>query len=633
MKPITLLLLCLFFLPEKARTQNLVPNSGFENMNGCPYNLVSIPYTANYSSFPTVTDWTNPLRLSSPDYFNTCASGSSGLKIPNSQFGYQLPFNGNAYAGIILWEAQLVNGQTVFDYREYLQTRLQAPLTAGKQYCVSFRVSPTVSPGFDYNYVWMDEIGVNLSSQRTIDTQHFNLSLPYSIRNVQGQYITDSSGWIQVKGSFTAGGGEQWLTLGSFKNAAPPSFINAFPATPNPTWNYRAYVFIEDVQVREISSSDTIVTYHDTVVCSIGNQLQLSVPSGADQYIWHNGSGSAAAMVQDTGLYWCHSVYPCGLQVDSFRIRFKKSVKLNLGSDSVNCNNQQILLSAGNNFNSYLWNTGSTDSILVAPQSGDYFVMVADSCGLQTDTIRITIQPPVPVPIVNDTIICQGILRPDITVSGDSLRWYLPNSSVASPVQPVIVTSSPGIQTLFVSQISGLCESPAVPVNIRVLYKPDADIGNFYSICSGADSLIGQSYPDVTYLWQTNEMVCCIIPREQGTYYLTISNQCGSSTDTAFVEISDCDECLWLPNAFSPNGDGRNDQLTVLSKCPAEKVEFRIFNRWGQLVFDTHNPATGWDGSFKGKPALPGVYVYQISYRSVATGRRKELKGNVSLLR
>ena len=73
---------------------------------------------------------------------------------------------------------------------------------------------------------------------------------------------------------------------------------------------------------------------------------------------------------------------------------------------------------------------------------------------------------------------------------------------------------------------------------------------------------------------------------------------------------------IFIPNAFSPNGDGQNDLLYIFSAPVVRKVRnFRIFNRWGELVFQqtdfqTNNPTTGWDGFYHGKEAAPGVYTY-----------------------
>jgi gliding motility-associated-like protein len=101
-----------------------------------------------------------------------------------------------------------------------------------------------------------------------------------------------------------------------------------------------------------------------------------------------------------------------------------------------------------------------------------------------------------------------------------------------------------------------------------------------------------------------------------------------------------------LPNSFSPNGDGENDFFRVISNVDEDnnftngfkeggavvEVDFRIFDRYGHLVFRTTNPKEGWDGTCKGKPVNPATYTYILSYRRI-DGRSDELKGNVTLFR
>jgi gliding motility-associated-like protein len=90
-------------------------------------------------------------------------------------------------------------------------------------------------------------------------------------------------------------------------------------------------------------------------------------------------------------------------------------------------------------------------------------------------------------------------------------------------------------------------------------------------------------------------------------------------------------EDLFVPNAFSPNGDGNNDTLKVLGKGIAE-LEFAIYNRWGELIFKTHDAKQGWDGNYKGQKSEPAVYAYYVKAR-MRNGKEVFKKGNVTLIR
>jgi gliding motility-associated-like protein len=625
---------CLFVF-SSSRAQNLVPNESFESYNSCPASLLSIPYSTNYGNFPTVVNWANPAKLSSPDYMHTCAAASTGLQVPNTTFGYQQPHTGNAYGGIIAFQGQYTGSTLSYDYREYLQIKLSQPMIAGRRYCVSFFVSPTISSAFNYNYVAIDEVGINFSDVRMVDTINYTMSLPYDVKSTAGIYIGDTSKWHEITGTYLASGGETWLTIGCFKNNnSAPSFINVYPVNPTQGSLYWSYLFIDDVSVKELTAADTIRQAHDTLVCKTsGLSIDFNGAGGALSWLWNNGSTASTLNVSDTGKYWCAARMPCGLIVDTFKVKYQPYKPLNLGKDTINCMAQPVALHANYPYATYLWSTGATGNSITASQSGTYILTVTDTCGIQRDTIAVTIQSPTPPPLVSDTTICQSSIAPTLVVTGINLKWYYPNSILGLPVQPYISTTQYGIQTLYVTQTIGKCESPKAALNVKVKHTPIADVGDYISICKDTDTLIGREYPDVNYLWSTNEQVCCIKPRGTGTYQVTISNSCGTSSDTIFVEMSACDDCIFMPTAFTPNNDGRNDVISPVFKCPVDQYRLQIFDRWGALMFSSEDPGSSWDGKNNGNPAGLGTYAFVLEYRSVNTVRRKYQKGNITLIR
>lgn len=124
-------------------------------------------------------------------------------------------------------------------------------------------------------------------------------------------------------------------------------------------------------------------------------------------------------------------------------------------------------------------------------------------------------------------------------------------------------------------------------------------------------------------------------PRQSTIYYLAATNQYGCTTiDSVSVQILPpiCGlPIVFVPNAFSPDGDGYNDELLIHGNN-IERVEMRIYNRWGQKVFETNDQAIGWDGTFQGKLLPPDVYGYYM--RCVCDdGSDLFIKGNITLLR
>ncbi len=125
-------------------------------------------------------------------------------------------------------------------------------------------------------------------------------------------------------------------------------------------------------------------------------------------------------------------------------------------------------------------------------------------------------------------------------------------------------------------------------------------------------------------------------PLETTTYTVTITDLFGCfKRDTVTVEVSEriCDEpYIFIPNAFTPNNDTKNDVLYVRSEILQSTIVFKIFNKWGELVFESNNIEKGWDGTYLGKECMPGVYDYYIE--GVCFENEKFFKkGNVTLIR
>ncbi|MFY7651333.1 MAG: gliding motility-associated C-terminal domain-containing protein [Chitinophagaceae bacterium] len=129
--------------------------------------------------------------------------------------------------------------------------------------------------------------------------------------------------------------------------------------------------------------------------------------------------------------------------------------------------------------------------------------------------------------------------------------------------------------------------------------------------------------PLTTHLWSPlRDIDCATCPDPNATikknicYTLTAQNQykC-AATDTICIKVFCENTQVYIPNVFTPDGDGVNDVLMVRGSGIKTVKSFRIFNRWGQIVFERGNitpnvPSMGWDGKVKGVPAAPDVYVY-----------------------
>jgi gliding motility-associated-like protein len=135
----------------------------------------------------------------------------------------------------------------------------------------------------------------------------------------------------------------------------------------------------------------------------------------------------------------------------------------------------------------------------------------------------------------------------------------------------------------------------------------------------------GEESPSYTYSQPYNTRSYMV------NYTVTDSLGCTSTAQKAIMIYSSC--YLAVPNAFTPNNDGKNDFLRVLNAIKTEKLEFKIFNRWGQLVFKTANWKQGWDGTVKGTQQGSGVYVWFLTYTDRDTKEARTMRGSATLIR
>jgi gliding motility-associated-like protein len=116
-----------------------------------------------------------------------------------------------------------------------------------------------------------------------------------------------------------------------------------------------------------------------------------------------------------------------------------------------------------------------------------------------------------------------------------------------------------------------------------------------------------------------------------GTYWVSVSNNCGYKTDSVVV-YQGCDFDDYMPDAFTPNNDGKNDVFRYPVQSPNRFVRLSVFNRWGQKVFETRNRASGWSGNVGGVLQETGTYVYILETRT-PNGKTRHQKGTVTLIR
>jgi gliding motility-associated-like protein len=177
------------------------------------------------------------------------------------------------------------------------------------------------------------------------------------------------------------------------------------------------------------------------------------------------------------------------------------------------------------------------------------------------------------------------------------------------------------------------CGSDTAVQTYTVLQRPQINLGNDTSIClSESITLAGPANME-SYLWSTGETSRTItfldVPSEVA---LTVTANGCTNSDVIFIDEKK-EDCYFvkIPSAFSPNGDGKNDFLKIFL-LRVRNFELKIFNRWGELVFETNNANVMWDGTYKNEPQDVGVFQYYIEGYSISNEKFFRT-GNITLIR
>lgn len=390
---------------------------------------------------------------------------------------------------------------------------------------------------------------------------------------------------------------------------------------------------------------------YDSIICLPQSNVVFYSTSSNDSLFWVLTPSIAGSIAQSNGdscvisvnNFWagtlslvCEARNECGARIsDSLFIKVENEPIAFLGDDTLLCESDSVTICAQSLYGDYfIWQDSSNDSCLSVSHEGIYFISAINSCGTASDTILFTQVSLPEISLPTDTIICdQNPIIIDASVPGNaSYIWSNGSSNSFTEI------ALPGEYSVSVTDSNG-CKS-CDTVSITELNSPYSDIIDTYTICAGTELTLNAFNYGSTYVWQDGSTDAQFSVIDSGLYYVTVSNFCGTVSDSTIIKLSDCTDYLELPSAFSPNYDGINDLLIPIGRN-VTNVQFMIYDRWGEKVFECNcdlpqNPVISecaWNGTFRGRNLDPGVYMYYLSGNSVLDGRLIQYSGNVSLVR
>lgn len=289
---------------------------------------------------------------------------------------------------------------------------------------------------------------------------------------------------------------------------------------------------------------------------------------------------------------------------------------------------------------SYLWNTGEVSSSITVTEPGKYSLQINNECGLITDTIFVRSAGTIPIiSVSSDTILCAGATVRLSASGGSRYSWIDSSGSELSETSELL--SAPDSSTIIsVIVTSGDCSDTA-SVSLTVLAPPIVQAEFQDTLVPQGSGLLLSAFGAISYDWEPSAGLSCsacsnpsLIADENSVYVVTGINSEGcEGRDTVFINVKK--PCLvYVPTVFAPSEDSSsgNELFKVYgTEIQSEGFLLQVYSRWGELVFQTQDPAEYWDGQFRGRPASPGVYVYQVEMNACDEIIRKI--GDVTLVR
>jgi gliding motility-associated-like protein len=304
----------------------------------------------------------------------------------------------------------------------------------------------------------------------------------------------------------------------------------------------------------------------------------------------------------------------------------------NAGADQWICRGSFLQLKA-TGANKYSWQPAASlsctdcDSPLAAPtDSTQYVVTGYNSFGCsKTDSVILRVHQPFTLTVGKGDTICAGNTIRLIANGADQYTWT-PALDVKNP-SGGNTTATPQTSTLYtvVAKDNFNCFTDTGSVFIKVWPIPTIALESAQTLTVGSTLQLTPKYSaDATsYQWSNAQTLSCATcpspvakPKTETKYTISVKNDggCTAQADVT-VHVICNDGNLFIPNTFSPNTDGRNDRFYPRGTGISSIKSLKVFNRWGELVFsresfNANDAAAGWDGSYKGQPLAPDVYVY-----------------------
>ncbi|UTW60913.1 gliding motility-associated C-terminal domain-containing protein [bacterium SCSIO 12741] len=375
--------------------------------------------------------------------------------------------------------------------------------------------------------------GVNNYSTHAIDSHQYNQAGPYLITAIA---------WYTVNGQVVV-----------------DTFRQMVQITPIPQLNV---------------TQDTLFCREDSICISVLNTSAYSV-------LWMDSSTSSCLTIDTAGAYWVEAINECGVSRDTVHVDSLFQRSLDLGPDLPLCPSDTVELVIRDTMGNYLWSTQETDSLIQITQAGTYWALSNNQCGLKSDTIRVYDLDPPEVDLGGDTAFCGGTWYVlDAHWPGSSYLWHDGNRHNYRHW-----ARTTGLKWVEVTNACGVASDSAY---IEVHHPLFFDLGPDSVLCEGDSIHLKPFIGFGNILWSDSSSEKTIQIKKPGTWWLQVTNLCGSRSDTIHFRNESAPEVVFPSDTVLCMGEG----LTLSLDSPSTAFAWSTGDT-GYSIY-VQNPGLYW---------------------------------------
>ncbi len=406
-----------------------------------------------------------------------------------------------------------------------------------------------------------------------------------------------------------------------------------------------------------IIGCDSIITTNVNIFPSYSTIENIDLCSGVD-YTYPDGTTSTNITIDESHVSIFVSATGCDSTITT-NLFISSSPIANAGTDLIICNGNSVTLSANNlQGNTASWSGGITDGVPFIPINTQYYTLtVTNSTGCSSvDSVLVTVTD-------NPTIsfnanILEGCSPLEVEFSNTTnggpftnCLWDFGDGSASSDCGNVthIYNNQGSYSVSLTITLPGGCSATETLTNY-IYIQPDPIASfitetNEWNILNTEVQFQNNSSNSDNYIWNFGDNSpnsfdvnpSHIYPEEDGEYTVTlIANSSYGCSDTATLVISIEDILIYyVPNTFTPDGDEFNNVFKPIFTTGFDPYDYNllVFNRWGEIIFESNDVAFGWDGTFHGKLVQNGTYTWKIEFKETMTDKRHKIIGHVNLIK